>query len=93
MLARNYLSLVNPEGVDMFERMVSSNPRIDFDQAYAFVSFTHVASEVFQQLIDVPDSRLVIENPNITHFGAQNRGAPGNPPDYWAILFAQNARP
>ena len=92
MMNQNYLGLVSPQGIDMFERMVSSNPRIDFDQAYAFVAYTDSASNVFQQLIEVPDSRMVIEDPNMTHFGSRFRG-PASGPTHSAILFARNARP
>jgi uncharacterized protein YkwD len=93
MQAQNYVGLVSPQGIDMFERMVSSNPRIDFDQAYAFVAYTQDENKVFRQLMDVPDSRLVLEDPSITHIGLGDANTGFNFVTYWAIIFARNARP
>jgi uncharacterized protein YkwD len=91
MNTRKYLSLVSPEGIDMCERMVSSVPRIDFDMAYQYVAFAQFPTQVFSQLINSDSSRAVIEDRDVSHFGASFQANPG--PFYVAILFARNARP
>lgn len=91
MNANKQLFLVNSAGIDMFERMVSANPRIDFDQAYAFVGYTQLPSGMMNSMVLDPSSRAVIEDINVTHFGASFQTAPG--PYYVAVIFGQNVRP
>ena len=92
MVQRNYLSLTTPEGVDLAESMVSSNPRIDFDELYYFAaSDVATASQLFAQLMDNPSGRSAIRDRNMTHFGASFQQNPG--PFKVTIIFARNARP
>jgi uncharacterized protein YkwD len=91
MNTRKYLSLVSPEGIDMCERMVSSSPSIDFDMAYQFVSFEQFPTQVFSELVNSNSARAVMEDHDVSHFGASFQANPG--PFYVAILMAKNARP
>lgn len=91
MFNRNYLSLVTPEGVDLCERLVSSNPRIDFDEGYHFVSFTQTPTRLFSDFMDNPDTRAAIRDPGMTHFGASFWQNPG--PFKVTVIFLKNATP
>lgn len=91
MNTRGYLSLVTPEGVDLAERLVSSKPRIDFDELYNFVTFTQTPTQVYDRLISSPDANAAMFDPSVTHFGASFQANPG--PYYVTILFAVNATP
>jgi hypothetical protein len=91
MHSRSYLSLVSPEGIDLGERLVSSIPRIDFDESYHFVAYTQTPSQVYAQLESNADANLVIHNPDVTHFGASFQSNPG--PYHVTILFGVNVRP
>lgn len=94
MVARSFFSIVNPDGVDPYQRMVSSTPRIDFDNAWAFVAQIAAGGPGdgtlwFEALLDNSVTRAIMENANVTHFG--HRGANGG--TIGTIIFAQNARP
>ena len=93
MVNRGFFSIVNPDGVDPYQRMVSSSPRIDFDNAFAFVAQCNggaaSAMPLFNALIDNTASRTVIESPKLTHFGGESN----NQYDHGTYIFAVNARP
>jgi len=91
---RNYFSTVTPEGVDIFQRLVSSRPRIDFTAASAFVisnPYNVRRAELFNALMRIsPAFRGLVENPSITHFAADSV-VDGGP--YGTIIFGQNVTP
>ena len=73
--------------------MVSSNPRIDFDNAFAFLAQYPVGTSpgvtVYNALISNTASKSVIENPSVTHFGSNFINANG----LGTMIFAVNATP
>lgn len=91
MANRNYLSLVSPEGISIYQRLVSSNPKIDFTSADAFVMNTPGNSlQLFNSLLANPAGRSVIDNPATTHFGGWNLITPARK---GAVIFGQNVTP
>lgn len=90
MNTKKYVNIVSPEGIDPYERMVSSNPAINFDEAYGFAAKTQTPTQVFAQLLADVNSRLAIYDPNATHFGASFQSNPG--PYYVTILIVTNPR-
>ena len=90
MLARSYFSLVTPEGVSIYQRLVSSSPRIDFANAYAFVTSSSGALAVFNALRATPAGLTAMDDPAMTHFGA-GATSPGGAPA--TIIFGQNVVP
>ncbi len=94
MGTRNFLSIVNPDGVDLYQRMVSSTPRIDFDNAWAFVVRVpaRAADVIFLALLDNSVTRTIMENPRTTHY-VSTIGVPPAAVTDGTIIFAQNVRP
>jgi uncharacterized protein YkwD len=90
MRAKGYTSIVSPEGIDPYERMVSSNPPINFDEAYGFVALTQTPTQVFAQLLADTNGRLAIYDPNATHYGASFQSNPG--PYSVTVLIVTNPR-
>jgi hypothetical protein len=91
---RNYFSLVTPEGVDIYQRLVSSSPPIHFSRAYAFIAQHNntkrtFARQVFQALLASSVGRAAMDNPTMTHFGGWH---PFRIPQA-TLIFGKNVTP
>jgi uncharacterized protein YkwD len=91
MVDRNYLALVSPDGIDLAERLVSSNPRIDFDESAFFVGIAQTPTGMFMSLMENRNSREAIRDHDFTDFGASFQRNPG--PFKVTVIFLRNARP
>lgn len=85
------LGLVSPQGIDIYQRLVSSIPSISFTTADAFVMTTPGNSlQIYDRLVAGQVTRNAMDNPAYTHFGGWYLTSPER---FGAIIFGQNVVP
>lgn len=89
-------TLVASDGIDVYTRMVSSNPPIVFTSAQALVTKLSNADDIdervsatYRALMNNSTTRALIESPTMTHYGSWFHGHG----QLGTIIFGQNVTP
>jgi uncharacterized protein YkwD len=101
MLKQNYLSLVAPQGYDVFQQLVNASPAISFTNVFAIVFEYDVsqnggnqALNVFNALMGNSSSKAALMTPAMTHFGGNGHGPPyANNLNHETVFVGQNVAP
>ena len=94
MIDDNYLSIVAPEGYDVFQMLVGANPPISFSNAYATVYTCPVSwgsGQAFNSLLKDPGFKAAVSDPRWTHFGLGSIWSNGT--SYFTMFLGQNVAP
>jgi uncharacterized protein YkwD len=96
MAQRDYLSVINPDGHDVFQALVAARPPMQFDNAFAFVFQAPPGPSVFPLLMADQGAAQALMDPNMTHIGIQlNFYTPTPQPgyDWYTLIVGQKVSP
>ena len=95
MVDHNYLSLISNDGYDVFQTLVSLNPRITFDDAYAVVyqyPSGSTAAQRFAAIMAQPGTAAALMDPTMSQIGFF-RVTGQNNLEYETLILGRNVVP